>query len=95
MKTELRKQTTLNTVVENFFPLRQVSQLNSLIGLLLGELSSGSRQKIMTVCTIDVHARDIVASLIAQKVPAFFLLHIYGLSPYVMVFSAAPNIFDI
>ncbi|XP_026040676.1 dynein heavy chain 11, axonemal isoform X2 [Astatotilapia calliptera] len=39
-----------------------------LIGMLLGELSSGDRQKIMTVCTIDVHARDIVASLIAKKV---------------------------
>lgn len=36
--------------------------------MLLGELSSGDRQKIMTICTIDVHARDIVASLIAQKV---------------------------
>ncbi|XP_008293045.1 dynein heavy chain 11, axonemal [Stegastes partitus] len=47
---------------------KQVSQLNLLIGMLLGELSSGDRQKIMTTCTIDVHARDIVSSLIAQKV---------------------------
>ncbi|XP_028280327.1 dynein heavy chain 11, axonemal isoform X1 [Parambassis ranga] len=47
---------------------KQISQLNLLIGMLLGELSSGNRQKIMTICTIDVHARDIVASLIAQKV---------------------------
>ncbi|XP_051263753.1 dynein axonemal heavy chain 11 isoform X2 [Dicentrarchus labrax] len=47
---------------------KQISQLNLLIGLLLGELSSGDRQKIMTICTIDVHARDIVASLITQKV---------------------------
>ncbi|XP_049903056.1 dynein axonemal heavy chain 11 [Epinephelus moara] len=47
---------------------KQISQLNLLISLLLGELSSGDRQKIMTLCTIDVHARDIVASLIAQKV---------------------------
>ncbi|KAM4581026.1 dynein axonemal heavy chain 11 [Odontesthes bonariensis] len=47
---------------------KQISQLNLLIGMLLGELSPGDRQKIMTVCTIDVHARDIVASLIAQKV---------------------------
>lgn len=36
--------------------------------MLLGELSSGDRQKIMTICTIDVHARDVVTSLIAQKV---------------------------
>uniref|UniRef100_A0AAV2MDL9 AAA+ ATPase domain-containing protein n=1 Tax=Knipowitschia caucasica TaxID=637954 RepID=A0AAV2MDL9_KNICA len=46
---------------------KQVSQLNSLISMLLGELSPGNRQKIMTVCTIDVHARDVVANLIAQK----------------------------
>ncbi|KAM9352911.1 dynein axonemal heavy chain 11 [Symphorus nematophorus] len=47
---------------------KQISQLNLLIGMLLGELSSGDRQKIMTICTVDVHARDIVASLISQKV---------------------------
>ncbi|KAM8734967.1 dynein axonemal heavy chain 11 [Acanthopagrus schlegelii] len=47
---------------------KQISQLNLLIAMLLGDLSSGDRQKIMTICTIDVHARDIVACLIAQKV---------------------------
>uniref|UniRef100_A0A3Q2E606 Dynein heavy chain linker domain-containing protein n=1 Tax=Cyprinodon variegatus TaxID=28743 RepID=A0A3Q2E606_CYPVA len=47
---------------------KQVIQLNTLIEMLLGELSPGDRQKIMTVCTIDVHARDIVSSLVAQKV---------------------------
>uniref|UniRef100_A0A3P8TGW6 Dynein, axonemal, heavy polypeptide 9 like n=1 Tax=Amphiprion percula TaxID=161767 RepID=A0A3P8TGW6_AMPPE len=47
---------------------KQITQLNSLIHMLLGELTPGDRQKIMTVCTIDVHARDVVASLIAQKV---------------------------
>ncbi|MED6234546.1 hypothetical protein ATANTOWER_026276 [Ataeniobius toweri] len=47
---------------------KQVSQLNLLIEMLLGELSPGDRQKIMTVCTVDVHARDVVASLVAQKV---------------------------
>ena len=46
----------------------QVQQLSTLIGLLLGELSKGERQKIMSICTIDVHARDVVAKLIAQKV---------------------------
>ncbi|KAJ3597932.1 hypothetical protein NHX12_001448 [Muraenolepis orangiensis] len=45
-----------------------VSQLNSLISMLLGELNSGDRQKVMTLCTIDVHARDVVGNLIAQKV---------------------------
>lgn len=36
--------------------------------MLLGDLTPGDRQKIMTICTIDVHARDVVASLISQKV---------------------------
>ncbi|KAG5833963.1 hypothetical protein ANANG_G00281520 [Anguilla anguilla] len=47
---------------------KQITQLNALINMLLGELSPGDRQKIMTICTIDVHARDVVAKLIAQKV---------------------------
>ena len=46
----------------------QVSQLNTLITHLLGELTKGDRQKIMTICTIDVHARDVVSKLIQQKV---------------------------
>eukprot|EP00731_Ephydatia_muelleri_P037632 Em0524g1a len=46
---------------------KQVTQLNTLIGLLLGNLTSGDRQKIMTICTIDVHARDVVGKLIQQK----------------------------
>ncbi|XP_068196033.1 dynein axonemal heavy chain 11 [Antennarius striatus] len=47
---------------------KQITQLNSLIHMLLGDLTPGDRQKIMTVCTIDVHARDVVANLISQKV---------------------------
>ncbi|XP_054265094.1 dynein beta chain, ciliary-like [Macrosteles quadrilineatus] len=47
---------------------KQISQLNTLIGLLLGDLTSGDRQKIMTICTIDVHSRDVVAKLIQLKV---------------------------
>ncbi|XP_029380608.1 dynein heavy chain 11, axonemal [Echeneis naucrates] len=47
---------------------KQITQLNLLIHMLLGELTPGDRQKIMTVCTIDVHARDVVANLITQKV---------------------------
>ncbi|KAM6202712.1 dynein axonemal heavy chain 11 isoform 2-T2 [Rhynchocyon petersi] len=50
------------------FHKKQISQLNTLITLLLGELPAGDRQKIMTICTIDVHARDVVAKLISQKV---------------------------
>ncbi|KAM3922058.1 dynein axonemal heavy chain 9 [Leptodactylus fuscus] len=47
---------------------KQVSQLNTLITMLIGQLSKGDRQKIMTICTIDVHARDVVSKMIAQKV---------------------------
>lgn len=47
---------------------KQISQLNSLIELLLGDLSAGDRQKIMTICTIDVHSRDVVAKMISQKI---------------------------
>lgn len=47
---------------------KQVSQLNTLISMLIGQLTKGDRQKIMTICTIDVHARDIIAKMIAQKV---------------------------
>lgn len=36
--------------------------------MLVGHLTPGDRQKIMTICTIDVHARDVVANLISQKV---------------------------
>lgn len=47
---------------------KQITQLNSLIELLLGDLTQGDRQKIMTICTIDVHSRDVVAKMIMQKV---------------------------
>lgn len=46
----------------------QIQLLNALIDLLMQTLSKGDRQKIMTVCTIDVHSRDVVAKMIAQKV---------------------------
>ncbi|XP_069339362.1 dynein axonemal heavy chain 9 [Eulemur rufifrons] len=47
---------------------KQVAQLKTLITMLIGQLSKGDRQKIMTICTIDVHARDVVAKMITQKV---------------------------
>ncbi|VDN25471.1 unnamed protein product [Dibothriocephalus latus] len=50
------------------FNKKQVSQLSALIGLLLGELTGQERQKVMTICTIDVHNRDVVAKLINQRV---------------------------
>lgn len=47
---------------------KQVSQLSVLISLLLGELTKGDRQKIMTICTIDVHSRDVVSKFIQAKI---------------------------
>ncbi|XP_047143157.1 dynein beta chain, ciliary isoform X1 [Hydra vulgaris] len=47
---------------------KQITQLTTLITMLVGDLSPGDRQKIMTICTIDVHARDVIAKLIQQKV---------------------------
>nr|KAF6455667.1 dynein axonemal heavy chain 17 [Rousettus aegyptiacus] len=47
---------------------KQISQLNALITLLIGNLSAGDRMKVMTICTIDVHARDVVAKMIVAKV---------------------------
>ncbi|XP_031512836.1 dynein heavy chain 17, axonemal [Papio anubis] len=47
---------------------KQISQLNALITLLIGNLNAGDRMKIMTICTIDVHARDVVAKMIMAKV---------------------------
>lgn len=46
---------------------KQITQLNVLITILCGELNENDRQKIMTICTIDVHARDVVAKLISMK----------------------------
>ncbi|KAG5679915.1 hypothetical protein PVAND_009451 [Polypedilum vanderplanki] len=47
---------------------KQISQLNALIELLLGDLTPGDRQKIMTICTIDVHSRDVVTKMISMKI---------------------------
>ncbi|KAK0146253.1 Dynein heavy chain 11, axonemal [Merluccius polli] len=52
--------------VKDYFK-KQVSQLNMLIKLLMNDHSQGDRQKIMTICTMDVHARDVVAKLISNK----------------------------
>ena len=47
---------------------KQINQLNALISLLLGDLSAADRQKIMTICTIDVHSRDVVGKMVQAKV---------------------------
>ena len=47
---------------------KAVLQLNALIELLLTDISTLERQKIETICTIDVHARDVVGKMIQAKV---------------------------
>ncbi|XP_054720541.1 dynein axonemal heavy chain 11-like [Uloborus diversus] len=47
---------------------KQMLQLHHLIGLLLTDLSRDARQKVMTICTMDVHARDVVSRLVSLRV---------------------------
>ncbi|KAI4493969.1 hypothetical protein M0802_009345 [Mischocyttarus mexicanus] len=47
---------------------KQISQLSTLITLLIGELTKQERQKVMTICTIDVHSRDVVTKLVQSKI---------------------------
>lgn len=56
-----------DNAIKDYFK-KQISQLSVLITLLLGELTKGDRQKIMTICTIDVHSRDMVNKMIQAKV---------------------------
>ena len=55
---------------------KQVQQLNALIGHLIGDLSKHDRQCIMTICTMDVHARDVVGKLISLKVYRLSMLRV-------------------
>lgn len=45
-----------------------VARLESLIQLVLGNLNKRDRVKIITLITVDVHNRDVVAKLIEQRV---------------------------
>ena len=47
---------------------KQLAQIAGLIELINGELSRNDRKKIVTLCTIDVHARDVVAKLVERRV---------------------------
>ena len=46
---------------------KQVNQLTTLITLIQGQLKKGDRQMIMSLCTLDVHARDMVMKMILEK----------------------------
>ena len=54
------------TAMKDYYK-KLVSQLTALVGLIQGELTRNDRQMIMTVCTLDVHSRDMVGKLIAEK----------------------------
>ena len=41
---------------------------SDLIELINGDLSKNDRKKLITLCTIDVHARDVVQRLIDERV---------------------------
>jgi dynein heavy chain, axonemal len=56
-----------DNAIKDYFK-KQISQLSLLINLLIGELTRENRQKIMTICTIDVHSRDVVGKLIQTKI---------------------------
>lgn len=49
-------------------PLPQESQLAGLIEMINGDLTKLDRKKLITLCTIDVHARDVVQRLIDERV---------------------------
>ena len=47
---------------------RQVAQLVELIQVINTDVSKNDRKKLITLCTIDVHARDVVQRLIEERV---------------------------
>ena len=47
---------------------RQVAQLVELIQVINTDVSKNDRKKLITLCTIDVHARDVVQRLIDERV---------------------------
>ena len=47
---------------------KQIIQLNALISLLLGQLNDQDREKITTLCLIDLHARDVVSKMLTLKI---------------------------
>lgn len=46
----------------------QVAQLSDLIQIINTDVSKNDRKKLITLCTIDVHARDVVQRLIDERV---------------------------
>ena len=64
---------------------KAVGQLNALIEILLTDISPLERQKIETICTIDVHARDVVAKMVQAKVK-IVLSFFFRTNNYIRIF---------
>ena len=47
---------------------KQVAQLVDLIAVINTNLTKNERKKLITLCTIDVHSRDVVARLMEERV---------------------------
>ena len=47
---------------------KQVDQLAGLIEVVNGQLEKLDRKKVLTLCTIDVHARDVCQKLLDERV---------------------------
>ncbi len=45
-----------------------MAQLSELITIINGKLSANDRKKLITLCTIDVHARDVLQRLMDERV---------------------------
>ena len=56
-----------DNALKDFYDVTQ-EQLNKLSDLINGDLSKGDRTKIITLVTIDVHARDVITKLINARV---------------------------
>ncbi|CAG9462750.1 unnamed protein product [Pedinophyceae sp. YPF-701] len=49
---------------------RQVDQISDLIDIINTPLTKNDRKRLITLCTIDVHARDVIQRLIDERVEA-------------------------
>ena len=47
---------------------KQVAQLVDLIAVINTDLTKNERKKLITLCTIDVHSRDVVSRLMEERV---------------------------
>ncbi len=72
---------------------KKISQINSLIKTLGEELSIADRYKYLSLCTLDIHSRDIINKLIENKVCLFFNSRILFLSFFLFIRSSIMMIF--